>query len=58
MAKTLTELLIAELPLKELLASLESYIGERQAEMLQETIKVNQLDETETRNLIREYIFN
>jgi len=54
----LTELLIAELPLEELLESLDSYIGQRQAEMIHETIKVNQLDEIETRALIKEYIFN
>jgi polyhydroxyalkanoate synthesis regulator phasin len=53
---TLTELLIAELPLKVLLASLHDYIGERQAEMIKEIVAVNELSEDETKSLIKEYI--
>lgn len=56
--KNLTELLILELDLETLLENIKDYVGKEQAEMLHEIIRVNQLKEEETRELIKEYIFN
>lgn len=53
---TLTELLVSELPVNTLLEQLSEYIGDRQAQMLKEIVLVNNLEDKEVRDLIRQYL--
>lgn len=53
---TITEILIAEMDIQTLFVLLPNYMTEAQIDMIKETIEVNQLDEEETRKLIKELL--
>lgn len=53
---TITDILIAELDVEKLFALLPNYMTEGQIDMIKETVKVNQLNEEETKKLIKELL--